>query len=528
MSNSKALLLASKLLSGLLAFSIAPVSAAVSQTTQIKAQGIAHAFGLNDHHRFQTTGQFATHSGSTKVKLSQTYRHIPVWGMHTVGEKQGNGRIFAVSGQAAKFGDIDVVAKVSKATAIKTLQARFGAKNIHTVNAELVINAKTGELSYKIDFLNVDKLSRPFGLVSALTGKVTQSADIIAHKADDHQSNIVLSGGTEEGNIVLIGPIGGVVGDLGKGKPGGGNGGAGTPALATGPGGNDKSGMYYYGTDFGALSVTADGGTCRMENDNVRTVDMGNSTRRGNLYQFTCPENSYKAVNGAYSPLNDAHYFGNVIFDMYDQWYGVTPLTQKLEMRVHYGRNYENAFWDGTAMSFGDGANTFYPLVSLDVSAHEVSHGVTEQRSGLVYSGESGGMNEAFSDMAGEAAENFMHGSNDWMVGEQIFKGNGALRYMDMPSRDGRSIDHASQMTSGLDVHLSSGVYNRAFYLLATTIGWNVQDAFGVMLRANDLYWTANSTFNEGACGVESAAADLGKEVADVTAAFATVGVTCL
>ena len=178
-------------------------------------------------------------------------------------------------------------------------------------------------------------------------------------------------------------------------------------------------------------------------------------------------------------------------------------------------------------MSFGDGASTFYPLVSLDVSAHEVSHGVTEQRSGLNYSGEAGGMNEAFSDMAGETAENYMHGTNDWMVGEQIFKGNGALRYMDDPTRDGRSIDNAADMTSSLDVHYSSGVYNKAFYLLSTTNGWTIKDAFGVMLRANDLYWTASATFNSGACGVENAAADLGKNVADVTAAFAAVGVSC-
>jgi vibriolysin len=71
----------------------------------------------------------------------------------------------------------------------------------------------------------------------------------------------------------------------------------------------------------------------------------------------------------------------------------------------------------------------------------------------------SGGMNEAFSDMAGEAAESYMNGSNDWMVGEQIFKGNVALRYMDDPSRDGSSINHADQY-SGQDVHYTSGVIN--------------------------------------------------------------------
>ncbi|MEH6824032.1 MAG: M4 family metallopeptidase [Motiliproteus sp.] len=76
-------------------------------------------------------------------------------------------------------------------------------------------------------------------------------------------------------------------------------------------------------------------------------------------------------------------------------------------------------------MTFGDGASIFYPLVSLDVSAHEVSHGFTEQNSNLIYSSQSGGINEAFSDMAGEAAENFMHRENDFLVGADIFKATG-------------------------------------------------------------------------------------------------------
>ena len=97
----------------------------------------------------------------------------------------------------------------------------------------------------------------------------------------------------------------------------------------------------------------------------------------------------------------------------------------------------------------------------------------------------SGGMNEAYSDMAGEAAEYFMNGSNDFLVGAQIFKGTGALRYMDNPPQDGSSIGHASNYTSGMDVHYSSGVYNKAFYLLATKAGWNTQKAFQVFARAN-------------------------------------------
>jgi vibriolysin len=194
-------------------------------------------------------------------------------------------------------------------------------------------------------------------------------------------------------------------------------------------------------------------------------------------------------------------------------------------MRVHYSSNYENAFWDGSAMTFGDGQNTFYPLVSLDVSAHEVSHGFTEQNSGLIYNGKPGGLNEAFSDMAGEAAEFYMKGSNDWLVGKDIFKGNGALRYMNNPTQDGRSIDNQSNYYSGMDVHYSSGVYNKAFYNLATTPGWDTQKAFIVMARANQLYWSAGVGWDLAGNGVMDAACDLNYDPNDVKAALAAVGV---
>jgi vibriolysin len=234
-----------------------------------------------------------------------------------------------------------------------------------------------------------------------------------------------------------------------------------------------------------------------------------------------------KVINGAFSPLNDAHFFGGVIFNMYQAYMGQAPLTFQLVMKVHYSTNYENAFWDGSAMTFGDGATTFYPLVSLDVAAHEVSHGYTSQNSNLTYSGQSGGINEAYSDIAGEAAEYYNKGTNDFLVGAEIFKSTGALRYMANPPQDGRSIGNAANYTAGMDVHYSSGVYNKAFYTLATKPGWNTQKAFQVFARANDLYWTASTDFNQGACGVQTAASNLGYTVADVTAAFTAVGVSC-
>ena len=295
--------------------------------------------------------------------------------------------------------------------------------------------------------------------------------------------------------------------------------------IGTGPGGNEKTGQYEYGTDFGFLDVIESGDDCTMDSANVTTVNLNHGSSGNTAFSYLCPRNTVKQINGAFSPLNDAHFFGNVIYNMFSDWYDTAPLSFKLTMRVHYGTEYENAFWDGSAMTFGDGKDFFYPLVSLDVSAHEVSHGFTEQNSSLVYANRSGGMNEAFSDMAGEAAEFYMLGSNDWLVGAGIFKGEGALRYMADPTQDGNSIGNAADYYDGIDVHHSSGVFNKAFYTLANTPDWDTHKAFDVMVLANQVYWTANSKFWDGACGVKSAAADLGYSEADVLAAFSAVGV---
>ncbi|ABL99408.1 Neutral metalloproteinase [Shewanella amazonensis] len=482
------------------AYTLIPATLALCVSGALQAGNtLEHRMGLAHGNSFTAGKSFTTAAGHQKVKQQQLFNGVKVYGHHLVVSSDGD-----IFGQAAAIeADFNVTPALTRGQAIAALNKVYpGAVASGHKDVELVILAEgdAPRLAYRVSFLSegVNEISRPAGLVDAMTGEVVR-----------HWNELMTAKNS-------------------AGKPG--NGGGTTPGTAfdaTGPGGNAKTGQYYYGSDFGPLNVEEANGVCTMNNANVKTVDMANSTRRGSVYSFTCPENTYRAINGAYSPLNDAHYFGGVIFNMYKDWYNTAPLTFQLEMRVHYGRNYENAFWDGRAMSFGDGASYFYPLVSLDVSAHEVSHGFTEQNSGLEYSAQSGGMNEAFSDMAGEAAEFFMRGSNDWMVGHDIFKGNGALRYMDDPTKDGRSIGHASDYTSGMDVHYSSGVYNKAFYLLAKKNGWDTRKAFEVFVLANQHYWTATSNYNQGACGVEAAASDKGYAVSDVTAAFASVGVSC-
>ncbi|MDW6005055.1 M4 family metallopeptidase [Vibrio mangrovi] len=433
-------------------------------------------------------------AGGYSIRYRQTYHGVPVWGKQIIIHRNQHGKIKAMNGElvsdiARQVGSVQ--ARFSATEARTRVQQGYLSRGDHITNqkTELVIYLdayQDAHLAYDIQFLAESEQrmepTRPTFILDAKTGDVLMQMEGLAHVQVD----------------------------------------------AYGPGGNQKIGRYYYGQDYDPLSVELSGNnTCVMNIPGiVNTINLNHKTT-GKTHTFTCPENTVEEINGAYSPLNDAHYFGKIIYDMYQDWIGMSPLTFQLEMRVHYRRRYENAFWDGTGMTFGDGATYFYPLVSLDVSGHEVSHGFTEQNSNLTYSGQSGGINESFSDIAGEAAEFYARGANDWMVGYDIRKSpNGALRYMDNPPQDGQSIDNASNYVSGMDVHYSSGVFNKAFYLLATSYGWGTRSAFEVFAYANQAFWTPNETFDSAAAGVKAAASAMGYSATDVTAAFAEVGVS--
>ncbi|NQZ82792.1 MAG: M4 family metallopeptidase [Colwellia sp.] len=301
-----------------------------------------------------------------------------------------------------------------------------------------------------------------------------------------------------------------------------------TFANGTGPGGNARTGRYQFGPNglYPAFEVTGSGSNCQLDSPNVVTWDMKHQKSGGSVHTFTCYENTAREVNQSYSALNDAHAFGQATFDMFKDWYNAAPITQKLKLRVHYDRDYENAFWDGQQMTFGDGKNTFHPLVSVGVVAHEVSHGFTQQNSNLRYENQSGGLNESFSDISAAAVSYYLTNTFSWKVGDKIKKNSGFMRSMDNPPADGRSIGHTRDYRSGMDVHLSSGVFNKAFYLLSTTTGWNIHQAFDVYVEANRTYWNANETFDSAGRGVYKAAKALGYCVDDVVASLDPVGVT--
>lgn len=450
-----------------------------------------------EQYAFKQANSINLANGKSKIKFNQFYQGVQVFGASLSVTQEQNGDYQNLFGNY--FTNIE-----KDLTSVKPLISAKEALTIGLNNAKVAVNSTLIENEKTETYILLDKKNkaRLVYLVSYMVNDVNPSRP---HLLIDAKSGKVIE--QWEGL---------------------------TTKDAAGPGGNQKTGQYYYGKDYGYLNVTDN---CQMSSPNVDTWDMKNLTSGGVLFQFSCigtpPVNTYKLVNGAFSPINDAHYFGNVVFNMYKAWFNKSPLTMKLRMRVHYGVNYQNAFWDGQQMTFGDGASYFYPLTALDVVGHEVSHGFTEQNSNLVYSKQPGGINEAFSDMAGEATKYFNNVNktqrNDWLVGASIIKNGTALRYFADPTKDGRSIGNAKDYYDGLDVHYSSGVFNKAFYTLATKANWNTEKAFRAFVLANQVYWNQTTTFDQGGCGVMKAAKDLNFSTADVVSAFSAVGVnaTC-
>ncbi|MFJ4537924.1 M4 family metallopeptidase [Streptomyces tibetensis] len=238
----------------------------------------------------------------------------------------------------------------------------------------------------------------------------------------------------------------------------------------------------------------------------------------------------------------DAQYGTDVTWDYYKKVHGRDGIAGDGKgsfNRVHYGKDYNNAFWDDNCfcMTYGDGDGKLMgPLVSLDVAGHEMSHGVTSKTAALTYSGESGGLNEATSDIFGTLVE--FHAENaedrgDWLIGEKVVRsglGREALRFMDKPSKDGKSADCWNAKLGDLDVHYSSGVGNHFAYLLAegsggktlngvtynsptcdgSTVNGIGRAALGkIWYRALTVYMTSSTDYADARTATLSAAKDL-------------------
>ncbi|MGM1021857.1 MAG: M4 family metallopeptidase [Bacillota bacterium] len=239
----------------------------------------------------------------------------------------------------------------------------------------------------------------------------------------------------------------------------------------------------------------------------------------------------------------DAHAYAAKTYDYYKDKFGRNSIDGRgLQLRstVHYGSRYNNAFWNGSQMTYGDGDGTTFIAFSgdPDVVGHELTHGVTEYTSNLDYYGESGALNEAFSDIIGNDIQR-----KNWLVGDDIYTpsiAGDALRSMSNPTLYDQP-DHYSDLYKGSSdnggVHTNSGIINKAYYLLAqggtfhgvTVSGIGRDAAVQIYYSAFTNYLTSSSDFSNARAAVVQAAKDLyGANSAQATAAaksFDAVGV---
>jgi Zn-dependent metalloprotease len=249
-------------------------------------------------------------------------------------------------------------------------------------------------------------------------------------------------------------------------------------AIHNGTGNTMYSGTVTLGTAQSGSSYTLTD-TAR---GNHKTYNLNRGTS-GTGTLFSGPDDVWGdgTASNAETAAADAHYGAALTWDYYKNVQGRSGIRGDgvgAYSRVHYGNNYVNAFWSDSCfcMTYGDGSGNANPLTSVDVAAHEMTHGLTSNTAGLNYSGESGGLNEATSDIFGASVEFYANNSSDvgdYLIGEEIdINGDGTpLRYMDKPSKDGASKDYWYSGIGNVDVHYSSGPANHFFYLLSEGSG---------------------------------------------------------
>ncbi|WP_165975897.1 M4 family metallopeptidase, partial [Actinomadura rubrisoli] len=246
----------------------------------------------------------------------------------------------------------------------------------------------------------------------------------------------------------------------------------------TGSGKSMYSGTVPLGTSGSGSSFTLrDAGRGNHDTTNLNGAQSGRGT------VFTDADDNW----GDGTPSNaqtagvDAAYGAGQTWDYYKTVFGRSGIRGDgvgAYSRVHYGSSYVNAFWEDSCfcMTYGDGQGNRKPLTELDVAGHEMTHGVTSNTAGLIYEGESGGLNEATSDIMATAMEFWSNNPadvGDYLIGEKIdiFGNGGPLRYMARPSQDGQSLDAWSPNAGSVDVHYSSGIANHWFYLASEGSG---------------------------------------------------------
>ena len=297
---------------------------------------------------------------------------------------------------------------------------------------------------------------------------------------------------------------------------------------------------------LGALAAGAPspGGKRRTIYDAKHTEDLPGQRLRGEGERAT----GDPAADEAYDGAGDT-------YDLYHDVYGrnsVDDLGLRLDSTVHYGQNYDNAFWNGRQMVYGDGDGQLFNrfTIALDVIGHELTHGVTQYEAGLTYSGQSGALNESMSDVFGSLVKQRKLGQAadkaDWLIGQGLLadgvQGQG-LRSMAAPGtayndpalgkdpQPARMRDYVNTSSDNGGVHINSGIPNHAFYITAMEIGGYAWEKAGkIWYVALTTFLKRRSTFQTAASATFHVAGTLfgagSHEQQSVSRAWAAVDIT--
>ncbi|WP_375436901.1 M4 family metallopeptidase [uncultured Hymenobacter sp.] len=317
----------------------------------------------------------------------------------------------------------------------------------------------------------------------------------------------------------------------------------------------------YAGTQSSATSTTTGGYYLReaTRGQGIETYNCKKGSSYTNAVDFVDADNNwteYANVNFDNAAL-DAHWGAQAVYDYWKNVHARNSYNNagaKIRSYVHFddtpgdGKGYENAYWNGSVMTYGDGYTRFDPLTSLDVCAHEVGHAVCSSTANLTYSNESGALNEGFSDIWGAAVE-FYKAPNKatWLIGEDIDKVRPSLRSMSDPNAEGQPDTYkGTSWYAGTGdnggVHTNSGVLNHWFYILSvgktgtndigssySVTGIGIDAAAKVAYRTESVYLTASSNYAAARTYSIQAATDLygagSTQVTAVTNAWYAVGV---
>lgn len=454
--------------------------------------------------------------GAKIIRLQQTYNTVPVWGSTQVAHVDNKGVLTVFSGTVIP--DLDKKLqqpnqKISADEAMSIVEKELNFKLNYDVKpkSEFVVYAKDGTVSYAyhvhLGFLSPQPGNYDY-FIEAETGKILDHIEILY--AANTPKNII---GTKV---------------MGTGKDSFGN--------------TKKLNLLKFNSTYYLVDKTRGQGIYTYDAQNKGSDDdtsflpgilLSNKTNR-----FTS-KNTQAAV--------DAHIYAGIVYDYYKKVQGRDSYDgngSKIISSVHFGQQYENAFWDPDLkqMIYGDGNGLTRSLTAaIDVVGHELTHAVTESSSNLIYRDESGALNEAISDVFGTLIEYYSDSNPDYLLGEDLyFKPGKAMRSMSDPTQF-HDPDHYSKRYKGMNqsllVHKNSGIINKTAYLIAeggthyeVTVNGIGRDKMGkVFYRANTQYLTESATFSQARQALVQSAADLygteSVEVTSVNKAFDAVGI---